>query len=183
MSRLTIDFAPRTVRTLWYRLPRVAVPVLLLAVVLVVVAGAQLIALQHQIMLAQQATQYAQAQERPRSEKPRRASTALLTPAQALSVNTAIRKLNVPWEELLDALEEAASPRVALLELRPDIATQQIVGIAEAANSDAMFAYVRRLQGQPMLRTAYLRSHQVSELDRNKPIRFEFTATWRELQP
>lgn len=46
-----------------------------------------------------------------------------------------------------------------------------------------MFAYVRKLQAQPMLTSVYLSSHQVSEQDRNKPIRFEFTATWREFEP
>jgi Tfp pilus assembly protein PilN len=183
MSRLAIDFAPRTARALWYRLPLAVMLLMALALLLIAAAGVQMVSLQQQTAQVQQALALTGVRDRAPVERTRTAAAPVVTPAQAVVVNTAIKKLNVPWEELLDALEEAASPKVALLELRPDIVTRQLVAVAEAGNSDAMFAYVRKLQGQPMLTSVYLSSHQVSEQDRNKPIRFEFTATWREFQP
>ena len=181
MSRLAIDFAPRTLRTLWHRLPVSAMLVLLVSLLAIAGAGVRLAFLQQQTVLVQQAAAEAGAQHRA-PERPRLVA-AVVSAAQAVAVNNAIKKLNVPWEELLDALEAAASPKVALLELRPDIAAQQLVGVAEAGTSDAMFAYLRRLQGQPMLTSVHLSNHQTNELDRNKPLRFEFTASWREFQP
>ena len=183
MSRLAIDFAPRTARALWHRLPVGAMLVMLVALLVIGGAGVQMVSLQQQTASAQQALALTAVREQAPVERQRTVAAAAVTPAQAVSVNNAIKKLNVPWVELLDALEEAASPKVALLELRPDIVSRQLVAVAEAGNSDAMFAYVRKLQAQPMLTSVYLSSHQVSEQDRNKPIRFEFTATWREFEP
>ena len=183
MRPLAIDFAPHTARSLWYRLPRSVLLLLVVSLVMSLVAGWNMLMLAQQTAQVQEALAMVGEHDNAPVEKVRPSAAPEVTPTQAVSVNTAIKKLNVPWEELLDSLEEAANPKVALLELRPDTVSRQLLGVAEASNSDAMFAYVHNLKRQPMLTTAHLISHQVSEQDRNKPIRFEFTATWREFQP
>jgi Tfp pilus assembly protein PilN len=156
---------------------------LLVSMVLLLVAGWNMQTLAQQTAQVQEDLSMVNEHDSAPVERARPSATPEVTPTQAVSINTAIKKLNVPWEKLLDSLEEASNPKVALIELRPDIVSQQLVGVAEAGTSDAMFAYVHNLKRQPMLTTAHLTNHQVSEQDRNKPIRFEFTATWRESQP
>jgi len=183
MSRLVIDFAPRSLRSLWYRLPRGATLLLLLALLVMVAAGAQMAWVQQQSEVAKQVLERRLARDRKPLERSPAVAAPTINPAQANAANSAIKKLNIPWTELLDALEAAASPKVALLELRPDSVTRQLVAVAETGSSDAMFAYLRQLRRQPLLAAVHLSSHQVNEQDRNKPIRFEFSATWRELGP
>jgi Tfp pilus assembly protein PilN len=181
VKRLPIDFAPRTGFSLWSRLPVFAIPLSLFALVAIAAACLQLILVQRQISNLEKASEVALESASAQNARIKLTDPLRITPAQAASVNSAIRKLNVPWEEILDAIEGAGMPKVALLELRHDVSSRQIVAVAEAANSDAMFAYMRKLQVQPMLTAVYLSNHQVSELDKNKPVRFEFSAKWREM--
>lgn len=46
-----------------------------------------------------------------------------------------------------------------------------------------MIAYIRRLKAQELLDGVLLSSHQVNEQGRNKAVRFEFSITWKDVEP
>lgn len=182
MSRVSIDFAPPTAQALMYRLRPWVALVLLLGLFAAAGAGWRLWSLQRQFEALQQTLEGTHQRLAQRVARPVRAKV-LITPELAGTVNAAVRQLNIPWSDLLDALEAAASPRIALLEIRPDAGAHRLLGVAEARSSEEMITYVQRLKAQPQFSAALLTAHQVNDQNRNKPVRFDFSVTWREFQP
>jgi Tfp pilus assembly protein PilN len=99
---------------------------------------------------------------------------------QANAVNDAIEQLNLPWRDVLDAIEAATPSSIALITLEPDAKKHQIRGQAEARSSDAMIAYIEQLKHQSLFDAVDLTRHEVNLQDPNKPIRFQFDAHWME---
>jgi Tfp pilus assembly protein PilN len=180
MSRLSIDFAPRKTLVLMYRLPFWVWPLMLLGLLSVSGAGMRLWTLQHKIAVVHQSLASAQQRMEQRAGKPRPAATMSITPDLANAVNSAVRQLNTPWSDLFDAMEGAASLKVALLEIRPDTSGHRVFGVAEARSSEEMISYIERLKAQPLFSAAVITNHQINDQNRNKPWRFDFTVTWRE---
>lgn len=100
--------------------------------------------------------------------------------SQADAVNAAIEQLNLPWRDVLDAIEAATPSTIALITLEPDAKKHQVRGQAEARSSDAMIAYIEQLKHQPLFDAVDLTRHEVNLQDPNKPIRFQFDAHWME---
>lgn len=103
--------------------------------------------------------------------------------AQAAAVNAAIAQLNLPWRDLLDAIETATPVNIALLALEPEAKKHLIKGSAEAKTSDAMIAYIEQLKQQTFFDAVTLSKHEVNEQDPNRPIRFQFEAQWAHSAP
>ena len=102
------------------------------------------------------------------------------TEAQATAVNNAIAQLNLPWRDLLDAVEAATPANIALLTLAPDAKKHVVKGSAEAKSSDAMIDYIEQLKQQDFFSAVVLTKHEINEQDPNRPIRFQFEAQWAE---
>jgi len=102
-----------------------------------------------------------------------------LDAAQVQLVNTAIRQLNLPWAEVLSALEQSTPRGIALLTIEPDAARQELKLSAEAANLEAMLDYVTRLRQQRFFTSVDLQTHQIDEQDPQQAVRFELEARWR----
>lgn len=113
------------------------------------------------------------------SKRPARVAEAAIPEAQALSVNAAIQRLNVPWRELEDAIGTATPPGIALLALDPDPKKQLLKITAEARTSDDMVGYVQALKQQEFFIGAALARHEIGEQDPSHPIRFQVEAQWR----
>lgn len=121
-------------------------------------------------------------------ERKASARTALHSPppetriaqTQAEAVNAAIAQLNLPWRDILGAIESATPSTVALLALDPDAGRHVIKGLAEARNSDGMIDYLQQLKRQPFLDDVVLLKHETNEQDPNRPLRFQFEAHWVE---
>ena len=94
--------------------------------------------------------------------------------------NQVIDQITLPWERLFRAVESVANNRVALLGITPDLAGGKVELTAEAADMEAMFDYVRRLQRAPSLAQVYLLNHQVNARDPQRSVRFTVTASWNE---
>jgi hypothetical protein len=99
---------------------------------------------------------------------------------QVLAVNAIVARLNLPWGALLDALDDAGTPTVALLELTPDPKNRRFKGMAEARTSAAMIGYLERLKRQPIFDAVTLTRHEFAELDDSQVVRFEFEVRWLE---
>jgi hypothetical protein len=93
-----------------------------------------------------------------------------------------VRRLTVPWGSLVQALEEAATRDVALLQLQPDAENRTVRLTAEARSAEAMFAYARRLGAAKGLADVHVVSHQVQREDPQRPIQFALQATLKAAQ-
>lgn len=93
--------------------------------------------------------------------------------------NEVLRQLTLPWENLFQALESAIDPEVTLLGMRPDIEKHVVDISCEAKNLDAMLNFVKRLKERSEFSSVYLQSHQIQEMEPQKPVRFSLIAVWR----
>jgi hypothetical protein len=93
--------------------------------------------------------------------------------------NEVIDQLALPWDRLFRAVEGVAVGQVTLLGIAPDARTGTVQIRAETADSEAMFAYVQRLEKQSELADVYLLEHQ---REKRGPLRFVVTASWLAAQ-
>ena len=91
---------------------------------------------------------------------------------------TVADELNLPWEKLFATFEAKAVDQVALLSLDPDVGKRELTLTGEAKNLEAMLAYYRWLQQQPIFTGLALHTHQINRQDQQNPIRFRITAKW-----
>lgn len=98
---------------------------------------------------------------------------------QMKNAELVVRQLALPWAELIQTLERAATQDVAILQLQPD-AQQRILKItAEARSNDAILEYLRRLTAAESLSEVYLAGHQVRTEEPQQPIQFSVQARFR----
>lgn len=103
-----------------------------------------------------------------------------ITDAQAAAVNGAVAQLNLPWRDVLDAVEGATPATIALLSIEPDAKKSSVKGMAEAKSSDAMIDYIEQLKKQAFFNAVVLTKHETNDQDPNRPLRFQFEAHWSE---
>lgn len=101
-------------------------------------------------------------------------------PGQVDAVNAAIIQLNLPWRALLEAVEAATPPAVALLALEPDGKRRNLKVTAEVRTSAEMLDYVTQLKRQEPFDDVVLTRHETNEQDAARPLRFEVEAHLRE---
>lgn len=173
------DFAPRTA-VYWFSRATTS-NWLMLLVAVIVLSVTVLIWTEKRGQLAQQQVQLQSLQDRLELRAVSPVSTApQLSAKQIQLVAGGIRQLNQPWGELLNALEDSSSAKVALIELRFDPALRQLRGAAECRSVQHMVTFVRQLRAQPLFASVEILAHQINETDKNRPYRFEFSARWRE---
>lgn len=96
---------------------------------------------------------------------------ASLTEEQRRSLNTVIRQLNTPWQDLFDQLERQTPKDVALISIEPDARRASIRLQAEAKTLEALLAYAASLQQRGVLGRLTYSKHETNDQDSNKPIR------------
>ena len=180
MKMIRIEFAPDSIAK---RLHYTSFPALLLAVLVLVLLGGlvwrgnQL--LQSRVHAAEK-MQSLQADIAKIEKKQLKMPQPKLPQEQVIAVNQAIAKLNLPWTDLLDALEKASSDKVALLQVTPNSQKASLKAMAETKNSDDMIAYIEALKQQKLFTAVILEKHEINEQDQNKPYRFQFEVQWRD---
>ena len=92
-----------------------------------------------------------------------------------------MRQLALPWKEMVGAVEKAARPEIAVLQMQPDAQQRQLRLTAEAPNEKAMLDYLARLADAPVLADVYIASHQVLLEEPRRPIQFTVLARLRGL--
>ena len=178
MSRVHIDFAAPGMRRALFQLSPALWGAALVGALLCVGAGAYGYRLMQQ--QAERDAQLRHLEER-RASQSRVVSArpaSVIPAAQALAVNTAVARLNLPWRALQDAVAAATPPTVALLALEPDTRKQLLKVSAEAKTSDDMIGYVEALKQQEMFSAVRLTRHEINDQDPNRPLRFQLEATW-----
>jgi hypothetical protein len=101
---------------------------------------------------------------------------------EAKSAEAVVRQLTVPWGSLIQALEQAASRDVAVLQLQPDAENRVVRLGAQARNAEAMFAYLRRLGAAKGLADVHMLSHQLQREDPQRPVQFSVQASLKAAQ-
>ena len=87
-------------------------------------------------------------------------------------VETVLRQLALPWGRIIEAVEDAVTPDVAILQMHPD-AQQRLLRLgAEARTQEAMLQYLRQLAASKTLTEIHVVSHQVQSEDSQRPIQF-----------
>lgn len=180
MKLIRIDFGPPSVgRALWRVSRRTGI--VIVAGLLLCGGGAYTaMDLLEQRASARQQAQALIAKQQARSAPKPVPKKMTIPDAQATAINGAVAQLNLPWRDVLDAIEASTPTTIALLSVEPDGKKSLVKGVAEAKSSDAMIAYVEQLKQQEFFRSVVLIRHEIHEQDANKPLRFQFEASWME---
>lgn len=121
-----------------------------------------------------------QAQRRPSAA---RDGASTLTAAQAAAWNQIARQLNIPWAQLLDALENATPPDIALVAIEPDARRASIRLQAEARALEPLLAYPGALRASGLFDDAVLVKHETNEQDGAKPMRLSLDVRFKAEAP
>ena len=97
--------------------------------------------------------------------------------------NRVIDQIDTPWDALFGAVESAYSDQAILLSVEPDTEQREVRLTAEAKDLAAMLAYLDQVRQSPILKGAYLASHQINQQDPQKPVRFIIEARWLDAPP
>jgi Tfp pilus assembly protein PilN len=171
MHRIDLDYIPRSGTARW-----LGTVVLALAAL----AGAKqvdtYVTAEHEVALLEARISRIQS----RNEKSRVVAMPDSTVREIRRANEVIEQIALPWDRLFRAVESAAGERVALLGITPDQKSGTVEVAGEAADVNAMFDYVKRLQRQPSLVRVYLLNQKLNDQDAQRPVRFTVTASWLE---
>ena len=100
-------------------------------------------------------------------------------PRVSKAANQIARELQMPWAEMLAALESVPTSEVAVLGVEPSALRHQVRITAEAKNSTAMLDYLQALQAGPEFSDVWLSSHLVQAQTPGTPLRFIVQLKWR----
>ncbi len=99
--------------------------------------------------------------------------------AGAVAAATVAAQLALPWDALLQALEHAADPAVALLGMEAQGPSGNLRITAQTrAMADAV-AFAGRLRESPLLQGATITGHEERGVGVTRLMRFSIEATWR----
>jgi hypothetical protein len=172
VARLDLDFSPaRHNRPAGWLL-------LAVGVVAALVAGVQFQSAQAARMAV--ASELSATSERlpgAKKKEPARAGPPV-DPRVSKAANQIARELQMPWAEMLAALEAVPTPDVALLGVEPSALRHVVRITAEAKNSAAMLDYLQALQAGPQFADVWLSSHLVQAQTPGAPVRFIVQLKW-----
>ncbi|WP_053281560.1 PilN domain-containing protein [Comamonas testosteroni] len=94
-------------------------------------------------------------------------------------LNQMIAHLNTPWPSILDALERATPPHIALLRIEPESGSTIAIE-AEAKDIDLVVAYAGDLAHRGVFGDVRLQRHITNDQDPNRPARLTFSIALRE---
>ena len=99
--------------------------------------------------------------------------------AEIRRANVVLEQLNLPWVQLLDAIESTRGEQVALLSVQPDARQRTVRVTAEAKSLGEALDYARRLGAHPRLTGVHFVNHEIVQQDAQKPVRVQLLAEWR----
>lgn len=117
----------------------------------------------------------------PRTLNSATASIGPVSAQQLAEWSQLTRQLNTPWSALLDALEVATPPDVALVSIEPDAAQALIRLQAEAKSLQTLLDYSQVLRTSGPFDELVLRKHDTNDQDGARPIRLTMELRFRRL--
>ncbi|HEX7639066.1 MAG TPA: hypothetical protein VF457_11775 [Burkholderiaceae bacterium] len=107
------------------------------------------------------------------------ASEARARAERVASVNAAVMRLNLPWPDMLDQIEQAGTPQVSLVAIEPDVHRGVVRLVGEASGPDGMVDYVSRLAARPAFASAVILKHRAAG---GRALEFTLELAWREAE-
>ncbi len=180
MNQLHINFAPRTLRRTLYHTTTLAWLLISVGMVLCISVGLTARTLLSRYTAQEMTLSRLTANLHQRSATKPPVKQQTVSEAQSGAINQAIAQLNLPWRDMLDAVETATPSTIALLALEPDAKRGILKGTAEAKTSGDMITYIESLKRQNFFAAVVLTKHEINEQDPDRPLRFQFEAAWME---
>jgi hypothetical protein len=103
-----------------------------------------------------------------------------VTPKMAAAANEVVRQLNLPWNDLLAAIERNTPRRILLIAIEPDAARHVLRLEAEAPTPEAMLDYVAKLHTDSFFSAVSMVRHETKETKSGNVIGFVVEAAWKE---
>lgn len=97
-------------------------------------------------------------------------------------MNTVIAHLNVPWADVLDAIERNTSRRVALLALEPEAVAGTVTLTVEARTLEDLLEYANALSLDAAVAAVRLAQHEVQTQEASLPVRMTFSVSLAPLR-
>lgn len=174
MTLQRIDFAPRRGVPGWL-LAAAGVAALMAAW-----SAWELVATQRAAAQARQQASALRAQPAPRDDAAA-ARAAALPPEQLKAVNEAIQALNVPWPEVLGALEASRGAKVALVRVEPRPKDRVLLVVAQAADMDTLVEHMRQFaRTPPFVKATPVRQEVLPEGPGPLRVQASFEARWED---
>jgi type IV pilus assembly PilN-like protein len=111
------------------------------------------------------------------------ASRRTATPEEIALARETVQRLSIPRDDLFGALESAATDRVSLTAIEPDVKAGTVVISGEGKDFAAVLDYVARLQRSQALQRPHLVKHEFRPNDPNRPVAFAVSAFWGGVKP
>ncbi|MFM0068940.1 PilN domain-containing protein [Paraburkholderia aspalathi] len=179
MKHLHLDLAPVSWRRHLHRMRPAARVLSLAALLLCVVAGFHA----HKLLARLDSLDSQAARLAARAEQSAHASmtvsSAPIDPKQRVAVNAAVARLNLPWSDILNAVEAATPSQVALLSIAPEAGRELLRIEAESSGSESMIEYLKALERQPSFGRVNLVKHELAKDGMDGVTRFQIEAQWR----
>ncbi|CAB3769681.1 PilN domain-containing protein [Paraburkholderia humisilvae] len=179
MKRLHIDLAPASARRHLYRSHPLARCLALAAAVLCVVAGMRAHGLFNRLDALAQEQEHIASRAAQTARSRANVARAPVDAKQGAAVNAAVARLNLPWDDILNAVEAATPAKVALLSITPDASRALLRIEAEASSSGVMIDYLKALEQQPLFVRVDLVRHELAKDHTDGVIRFQIEAQWQ----
>lgn len=97
---------------------------------------------------------------------------------EIINANAILDQINLPWETLFDAIEQAATEEIALLSLQPNVSSRSLRISGEAKNMAELLDFVEALERESIFKNTHLINYKIKQDDPHRPIVFLLTATW-----
>ena len=183
MRKQNIDFAPRSLARTFGQTRLVSKLFAIVGLVLCVTGGRSVLVSLDRLDAIAQDARGVEKQLEARTSAPGNGAGTTIAEGQASAVNAAVKQLNLPWRDVLEAVESGTPKSLSLLALEPD-AKRNVVKIgADSASSVDMLDYVERLKQQPFLTSAFVIKHVMNEDGGGHPLQFQVEASWRSAGP
>ena len=95
--------------------------------------------------------------------------------------NAILDQINMPWETLFDAIENAATEEIALLSLQPNVASRTLRLSGEAKSMSELLDFVEALERELIFENVHLLNYKVKQDNPHRPIIFLLTAAWMQV--
>lgn len=113
----------------------------------------------------------------PRAPSSARPPTPVRPQAQLQAFGRMVERLDTPWPAILDALEQHATPEVALLSIEPDAIRARVRLEFEAKQLPPLLDFVRQLEGAGPFSRVDLAKHELVEREPGSPYRMVLEAS------
>jgi Tfp pilus assembly protein PilN len=177
MFPLELDFAPGRRPHSW-----LALVVCVAGIVAVLIALADLVDAREELALADARLLRLQQRQKLGQNLQRRGDTAAQTAVETPALRNIVTRLNMPWNGMLQELEQQADASVALLSIESQGQGRSLRLTGEARTMADVLAYVGRLGASPGIAAATLSGHEERASGAVRRVRFSLDVTWRPQQ-